>query len=300
VDLGAIPGGRATSGSSTSLADSGRPETADDYFNGWTIRIIAGAGAGKEATVTDYTGATRTFTFADLSVTLDSTSKYVLYKASDGLGTAYGYNDAGYLASVTDPRGIEDRTEYDDLGRVSRTIEAWVDGTPSDADDRITAYGYNAEDQLVTLTADLAGNDQVTTYTYGVDSTSGGGGYAYAIAIQPWDGKIIVAGISGSDFAVARYNSDGTLDSSFDTDGKLTLNMGGTDQVNAIAIQPDGKILLVGNSGSSLAIARLTSSGALDYPVQHRWQGHHRQRHRQRGRHPAHRRQDRGGRRQRQ
>ena len=89
-----------------------------------------------------------------------------------------------------------------------------------------------------------------------------------AIAIQP-DGKIILAGVSSDDFAVARLKPDGTLDSSFspgglDGDGVLRFNISGNDSVNAIAIQPDGKIILAGVSSDDFAVARLKPDGALD------------------------------------
>lgn len=96
---------------------------------------------------------------------------------------------------------------------------------------------------------------------------------AYSIAIQT-DGKIIVVGdtYNGSDFdfAIVRYNSDGSLDTSFDTDGKITTAVrSSSDQAFAVAIQSDGKIVVVGNSYSSttnndFAIVRYNSDGSLD------------------------------------
>jgi uncharacterized delta-60 repeat protein len=91
-----------------------------------------------------------------------------------------------------------------------------------------------------------------------------------AVAIQP-DGKIIVAGVArnlpasnlgfAQDFALARYNADGSLDSSFGNNGKLTTDFDGQqDWARALAIQPDNKIVLVGTTvtsvGNSFAIAR--------------------------------------------
>ena len=80
------------------------------------------------------------------------------------------------------------------------------------------------------------------------------GDFAVALAIQP-DGKIIAAGNShngsNSDFALVRYNSDGSLDTSFDTDGKLITAIGSSDDfANALAIQPDGKIIAAGSSSN--------------------------------------------------
>src|SRR5262249_4362268 len=67
------------------------------------------------------------------------------------------YNAAGWVDSVTDPRGIVSKSFYDNLGRTTKTIEAYVDGTPSNADDKTTEYTYDGSSHIVTLQADLTG-----------------------------------------------------------------------------------------------------------------------------------------------
>lgn len=97
-----------------------------------------------------------------------------------------------------------------------------------------------------------------------------------ALAIQN-DGSIVVGGQAYDtstftfDFEVVRFNPNGTLDSSFDEDGKLFTDFfGSNDQVNALVIQPDGKILVSGyayNSGNNsedIALARYNLDGSLD------------------------------------
>jgi uncharacterized delta-60 repeat protein len=95
---------------------------------------------------------------------------------------------------------------------------------------------------------------------------------AQAVRVQA-DGKIVVAGyaeIGGNeDFAVARLNSDGTLDATFDTDGKATTAIGtAADRIYDIAIQADGKIVAAGSTDNGtdtdVAIVRYTGTGALD------------------------------------
>lgn len=85
------------------------------------------------------------------------------------------------------------------------------------------------------------------------------------------DGKITIAGsvtpsVNLTDFLVARYNVDGTLDTTFSGDGIFTLNFGGADEVHAIALQSDGKIVAVGEWGSSGSnyVFRLNANGSLD------------------------------------
>jgi RHS repeat-associated protein len=85
------------------------------------------------------------------------------------------YNDAGLVAIVTDPRGNQTRTWYDALGRPTQVIEAYVDGVPSDDDDRTTRYTYdNGMSHKDTITAVLPqGQVQTTEYIYGVSHASG-------------------------------------------------------------------------------------------------------------------------------
>ncbi|MEH2128641.1 DUF4347 domain-containing protein, partial [Nostoc sp.] len=86
---------------------------------------------------------------------------------------------------------------------------------------------------------------------------------AYSIALQD-DGKILVAGVSSSNFAVLRYNSNGSLDTSFGTAGKVINNLGSSDIAYSVALQDDGKILLAGVSNSNFAVLRYNSNGSLD------------------------------------
>lgn len=93
-----------------------------------------------------------------------------------------------------------------------------------------------------------------------------------AIAVQS-DGKIVVAGrIANSGptvFVIVRYNSNGSIDTGFGTNGSIKINyFNSLDEAKAVAIQSDGKILVAGTAlnGSvrELALARLTGSGTLD------------------------------------
>ncbi|MEH2443788.1 putative Ig domain-containing protein, partial [Nostoc sp.] len=96
-----------------------------------------------------------------------------------------------------------------------------------------------------------------------VNTNLGSTDIAYGIALQG-DGKILVAGVSGNNFAVVRYNSEGTLDSSFGSAGKVNTNLGSTDIAYSIALQGDGKILVAGVSGNNFAVVRYNSEGTLD------------------------------------
>ena len=85
--------------------------------------------------------------------------------------------------------------------------------------------------------------------------------------LQP-DGKLVLAGTSGTpgDFSVVRLNADGSLDPTFDGDGRAAVDFGGTDQAFAVARQADGKLVVVGQSSvdNDVAVARLNPDGSLD------------------------------------
>ncbi len=90
---------------------------------------------------------------------------------------------------------------------------------------------------------------------------------AHSIAIQD-DGKIVAAGSSDGDSALARYNTDGSLDTTFSGDGKVTSDLNGSrydDVVFGLAIQRDDKIVAVGGSGDDFAVTRYNIDGTLDW-----------------------------------
>jgi uncharacterized delta-60 repeat protein len=121
----------------------------------------------------------------------------------------------------------------------------------------------------------------------GLDPTFGAGGTvstrvgerdaeAHAVAVLP-DGRLVVAGTAfgpgglGDQFAVARFNADGTLDASFGVGGLATTAVGaGSAEGRALAIQPDGKLLVVGSAffngptEDDFGVVRFERDGSLD------------------------------------
>ncbi len=96
---------------------------------------------------------------------------------------------------------------------------------------------------------------------------------AQAIALQT-DGKVVVAGYSynglDTDFALVRYNEDGSLDMGFGLGGIVSLPMGsGDDAIHTLAVQEDGSILIGGTSGGVAAVLRIASDGSLDTSFGH-------------------------------
>ena len=168
-------------------------------------------------------------------------------------------------------------------GRVTTNLSRHADFAGAialQADGKIVVAGGSAYDTrnpkfgLVRYNSDgildssFGGDGKVTTdFTRREDA-------AYGVVIQP-DGKIVAAGDAGygggnSRFAVARYNSDGTLDTTFGGDGKVTTQFTRlNDPVAGLALQADGKIVVSGGTAfngrnANFALARYNTDGTLD------------------------------------
>ncbi|MFC7261730.1 calcium-binding protein [Streptomyces lutosisoli] len=173
------------------------------------------------------------------------------------------------------PNGTLD-TGFGDGGTV---VTDFGTGGPSEAfavqlqaDGGIVAAGMSGADFALaryhpvdgSLDNGFDGDGKVTT------AFAGGAATAFDVALQS-DGKIVAAGRAGynypaydSDFAVARYNADGSLDSGFDGDGRTTTAFARADVVGGVAVQSDGKIVVTGTSDFDFALARYNPNGTLD------------------------------------
>jgi len=153
----------------------------------------------------------------------------------------------------------------------------------------VTNYGNDIavqEDGKIVVVGENEGNEQDTIIIRynadgSLDSSFGGDGKVVidgggddrgsAVAIQA-DGKIVIAGLTYTDlaqnFLVIRLQSDGSPDLGFDVDGVVTTDFSGKDWAKDLAIQDDGKIVVVGRSVGSpvsrIAVARYNSDGSLD------------------------------------
>ena len=117
-----------------------------------------------------------------------------------------------------------------------------------------------------------------------VAANFGGEDYCRDVAVQQ-DGKIIAAGTAYglsdyADFAMARYNSDGSLDFAFGSNGRVTTDfMGFADYANAMLIQQDGKIVLAGLANhdgiADFALARYKHQRFTRFNFRWRWQSSH-------------------------
>ena len=180
----------------------------------------------------------------------------VRYNADGSLDTGFGTG-----GKVTTPIG---------------TGDDWAHDVTVQADGKIVVSGYtkvslfDIDFALVRYNAD--GSLDSGFGTGGKVTTAFGTGYdeAYSVTVQT-DGKIIVAGSANTgseDFALVRYNTDGSLDSGFGTGGKVTTPIGaGTDTAYDVLVQSDGKIVVAGmasGTGYDFALARYNADGSLD------------------------------------
>ncbi len=119
---------------------------------------------------------------------------------------------------------------------------------------------YNADGSLDSTFG--TGGKVTTNFFNGVDA-------AYSVKLQS-DGKIVAAGVSGGTstaFGLARYNVNGSLDSTFGSGGKTETFFEGLDEAHAVLIQPDGKIVAAGTANGSTTgdFALLRYQGDLQF-----------------------------------
>jgi uncharacterized delta-60 repeat protein len=138
-----------------------------------------------------------------------------------------------------------------------------------------TASGADVTDIAVDCVTPPANGSLDATFGSGGKVSTAFGGDDTAMALQS-DGKIVMAGGSGSDFVLARYKVDGTLDAGFGTGGLVTsdVGVGSADEARAVAIQADGKIVVAGNAvvgrtsnnqfNFDFAVARFNADGSPD------------------------------------
>jgi uncharacterized delta-60 repeat protein len=192
---------------------------------------------------------------------------------SSGIGVALARYDAD---GTLDP-------SFGDNGRVVAPLGDYVTGIALDEQGRILIWGQGPQAFTSLVRFEAGGR---LDPTFGVGGVAGSGLYESPVgssprsaAVEP-DGGIIVAGsiysvaAGGDEFAVERYNTEGTPDPTFGMDGIASAYLGGqTDSATGLALQPDGKIVIFGstfaglsnpNFNSIFGLARFDPDGRLD------------------------------------
>ena len=225
--------------------------------------------------VTTRTGIGHTYQFVR-SIALQSDGKIVATGYSEITGNGYDFAIVRYNANGTldttfgGGDGIV-TTDFGNSDNAALSMALQSDGKIVVAGFSINA-GTNFDIAVGRYNAD--GTPDTSFGTGGLVMTDFGNSdnAAVSVVLQS-DGKIVAAGYSitggSQDFAVVRYNTNGSLDTSFDTDGKVTTAIGASDDyVNSIALQSDGKIVVAGNASisghSDFAVVRYNGNGTPD------------------------------------
>jgi uncharacterized delta-60 repeat protein len=168
-------------------------------------------------------------------------------------------------AGALDPSFDADGKQTIDFG----TLYDYGQALAIDSQDRVVVAGYTysgiAVARLTTAGAldNSFDSDGKQTVSFAPSSA-----VAYGVAIDSHN-RIVIAGTIGyhDGIAVARLTAGGALDSSFDGDGKQTIQFSSYAQASAVAVDSQDRIVIAGSTGtafSDFAVARLTSAGALD------------------------------------
>ncbi|MFF8606453.1 calcium-binding protein [Streptomyces sp. NPDC015346] len=194
---------------------------------------------------------------------------------SDGKIVAAGYanySTGGFTLVRYNADGSLD-TGFDGDGLLTTGFGSGVEGVVLQSDGKIVAAG-SAFNAFAVARFHPNGSFDATFGENGRVTTSFGTGTAAAhdVVLQS-DGRIVAAGVYEGDFALTRYNTGGTLDTSFGGDGRVTTDFGGPDdQANAVVLQSDGKIVAGGLAGtessfeSERALARYLGGGGVEPP----------------------------------
>ena len=203
-----------------------------------------------------------------------------------GMVTATLRTSDGTAVAGIDYTGKNSSVIFGDGEALERSVEVGViqDTAHSEPDKSLTLTlsqpgGCAAIGPQSTTTLTIIDDDPRPPPPSGLDESFGTAGKATmaafggdrsAMAIQP-DGKIVMVGGTFASFVLARFNANGSVDTSFGNAGKVSTTMLPTQQQEAlgVAIQPDGKIVVVGYTAipagpSTFALARYLPSGELD------------------------------------
>ncbi len=149
--------------------------------------------------------------------------------------TGFGNNNTSRARAVAvqpDGKVIVGGSAY-----TANTVNSWE----KDSDNTILIR-YNTDG---TIDNSFGTEGKVMSDFYSFFSNNNRNGAVYAIRVQT-DGKILAYGSADSQTMLTRYNADGSIDNTFGINGKVLSNMNTIDGGNAIAIQPDGKIVILG------------------------------------------------------
>ena len=189
----------------------------------------------------------------------------------DGKIVAVGFIIDDYVLARYNKDGSQDNT-FGTNGIVSTPFASAViaSSVVIQQDGKIVTAGYSGN-AFILVRYNSNGALDTTFGTNGVAAMVIGTSNSQinSVTVQS-DGKLVAAGTSDADhFTIVRYNSDGSLDNTFGTNGILSTQIGiGTNFVNTVAIQSDGKIVVAGSARFGyvyvFTMIRFNPNGAFD------------------------------------
>ena len=248
----AIGYGEPTGPTSCAIALYTTSGVLDTSFNGTgTNTTLIGQGSTLNGVAIDANG---NYVTAGVGVTNGTpVTALVRYNSSGILDTTFGTN--GVVTTLVGYESYAQAVALQSNGQI--VVAGYADvGSPA-----FTVARYNSSNGSLDTTFNSTGTLPGTVTTV-IGSTQAS---AYATAIDA-SGNILAAGSSDDTFALVRYTSTGTLDTTFGSGGIVTTTIAGTSssRINGITLQPNGQIVVVGYAGNYLALARYNTNGSLD------------------------------------
>ncbi len=225
-------------------------------------------GTGKVVTIVSNTGD------AAAAVALQSNGKIVV---AGGANRGTSNQDEIALVRYNSDGSLD--PSFNGTGKVTTRV--------TNSSDRATSVALQSDGKIVVAASANDSDFAVVRYNGdgSLDTSFNGTGkvttavsvsyeLANSVAVQS-DGKIVVSGTARTnnpfnDFAVVRYNANGSLDTSFSGDGKVITNVGGgNSNASGLAVQSDGKIVVsgytdLGAAGQDFSLVRYNADGTLD------------------------------------
>ncbi|MCX7997609.1 MAG: delta-60 repeat domain-containing protein [Leptospiraceae bacterium] len=265
--LGAASGSSGASASNITLSDStttplnqsGANNSPTPYSLQGTLDPSFGSGGIASITSQNYDFFVNSGTIASdgkILIVGSDTSKFVLLKlnSNGSVDTSFGSGGVVTTNFVSNDNGFD---------IVAKDSNVFAVG------------GANSNQAFAIANYSLSNGNLINSFgTSGkaMPVTNSNGAVAFAVQIQS-DGKILLAGsevpmATYDQITVVRLNSNGSLDTSFGSGGKVNINYGNPSYAYSMAIQSDGKILVAGErytpTGSEFALVRFNSNGTLD------------------------------------
>ncbi|MFW9605078.1 MAG: hypothetical protein ACMV0I_00685, partial [Pseudomonas sp.] len=207
--------------------------------------------------------------------------------ATNGMVTtvpAYGFTMGNDVTVQSDGRILAVGTSAQKIALVRYNAEGGLDTTFGTNGVVLTEYmGADSgrsvllqSDGKIIVAGDSYGDLLIARYNTdgSIDTTFGSAGltqthiysdYDFATnAVLQTDGKILVSAETNGNLALVRYNTNGSLDTTFGNAGIVVPDLGGNEKVYGLVLQPDGKIVLSGKYNNDVVLVRYNTDGTLD------------------------------------